>query len=311
MKVMNAVLKLEINQLILRLAAAFHILFGLGMIAFPHSLFHLLKIPAPFYPEFWQGMGIFYLVFGIGYLVASHEPENHWLIVLVGFLAKLLITIGFFIPYFDGKFPLMMGSIILLTEVIWIIPFYFILMSAYDEHTQEVDFPKNWQDLVGYVRTSEGDTLLELSQSKNVLLVFVRQLGCLFCRENVTEMAKFNKIIEEKKLKLVFVHMADPAYADKFFSYYFSNPVAHISDPGRHFYRSMHLKRGSFYQLFGPWMWLKAAWVMVSKRIFQGKTEGDPLQLGGIFILSHGKIVYERRASDASTLFEVSSIPKV
>ncbi len=306
---MKIYFKLEFNELILKLAAVFHLLLGLFIVFFPNALFQLLDLESPLYIQFWQCIGIFYIVFAIGFAIASTNPGRHWAIVLVGFLAKIFVTIGFLKPFVENRFPLSMGLIVLAAEALWIIPFYYILEAAYDEHTVEEGSPKKFNDLINYVRTSEGSNLSEVSQNERVLLVFIRQFGCLFCRENVTEMAKFQNVFNEKKLKLVFVHMGDPAYADQFFSNYFDKPVAHVSDPGRHLYKSLNLKRGTFFQLFGPMTWFRGFWVMFIKGIFQGETEGDPLQLGGIFVLSKGQIVYEQKTSKGSSLFQLSSIP--
>lgn len=306
---MKSYFKLETNQLILRLSAAIHTVYGLCLIIFPLQLQQTLKMQQPVYPELWQVLGIFYLVFGVGFFIASHDSAKHWPIVLLGFMAKLLITLGLITPILENKFSLALGLVVLISDIVWLVPFYFILESAYDEHTVEDDSPKSFNELQSYVRTSEGKTLAETSHQENVLLVFIRQFGCLFCRENVTEMSKFQNVINDKKLKLVFVHMGDPAYADEFFSKYFDHPVAHISDPGRHLYKSLNLKRGTFFQLFGPMTWLRGFWVTFIKGIFQGRTEGDPLQLGGIFILSRGQIVYEQKIPRASTLFQLTSIP--
>ena len=301
----------DMNSLILRAAGLIHLVYGLFVVLFPSAFFSFIDIESVQYPQVWQCVGLVYIAFSVGFIIASFDPARHWLIVLVGLILKVLMTVGFIILFIHESFPLYLGSLLLITDIFWIIPFYFVLEAAYDHHTYEESSPKKFHDLIRYVRTNHGETLLDLSKKERLLLVFIRQFGCIFCRENMAELSKLSSIKDKRKLKLVFVHMSDPAYADEFFNNYFDGQqVTHISDPGRVLYKSLDLKRGSFFQLFGPMTWLRGAWIITTKRIFQGETEGDPLQLGGIFIMKDGQITYEQKTTKASNLFQLSSLPE-
>lgn len=210
-----------------------------------------------------------------------------------------------------GHLPASFCIILLVSTVIWIVPFYYILLAAYDENIMEESPPKQFHDLINFVRTSQGKTLYELSTEQNVLLAFVRHFGCTFCRETVSEMAKIDQAIAGRKLTLVFVHMSDPSYGDEFFSRYYDHPVLHISDPGRSLYKGLNLKRGSLYQLFGPMTWIRGVYAAIFKGHGLGEFEGDSLQLGGFFILKKGQIVFEQKVNSASQMFELSSLPEL
>ena len=308
---MKRLFNADMNSLILRAAGLIHLVYGLFVVFFPQAFFTLIDVQNVHYPQVWQCVGLVYIAFSVGFLIASFDSAKHWLIVLVGLVLKILMTLGFVVLFLDGRFPLYLGSLLFLTDIFWIIPFYFVLEAAYDHHTYEESSPKKFHDLIRYVRTNQGETLFDLSKKERLLLVFIRQFGCIFCRENMAELARLSKLKEKKKLKLVFVHMSDPTFADEFFNNYFEGQqITHISDPGRVLYKSLDLKRGSFFQLFGPMTWLRGAWIIITKRIFQGETEGDPLQLGGIFVMEDGQITYEQKTTKASNLFELSSIPE-
>lgn len=302
---------IETNEKILKAAALYSILWGVLVSFFPRLILQAFGVEISSGIEFWQLTGMIVLVAGIGYYIASRDTGKYWPIVLVGFLGNLLGTVVFAKALATGSLPPLFSIILLLSTAIWPIPFYYILISAFDEMAVEDSPPKQFNDLIRFVRTSQNKTLLELSIHQNVLLVFVRHFGCTFCRETVSEMAKIEKAIIGRKLTLVFVHMSDPSYGDEFFERYYDHPVHHISDPGRTLYKSLNLRRGSLYQLFGPMTWIRGIYAGIFKGHGLGEFEGDSMQLGGVFILSKGHVIFEQKANSASHLFQISTLPEV
>ena len=308
---MKSLFTFEVNQKILKAAAFINLLMGFIITLMPRKILLFFGVELPYAIEFWQFFGVIVGVAGIGFYVASTDPGKHWPIVLVGFLGKLLAGFIFLKALATQSLPMDFALILIITTLIWTIPFYFILQAAYDEHILEDSPPKKFHDLLSLVRTSRKATLTELSQEKNVLLVFVRHFGCTFCRETVSEMAKIDKAIAGKNFTLVFVHMSDPSYGDEFFSKYYSTPIHHISDPGRNLYKSLNLKRGSLMQLFGPATWIRGFYAGLVKGHGLGEFEGDSLQLGGVFVLSKGQIIFEEKANCASHIFQFNSLPEL
>lgn len=302
---------LESNQKILRAAAYYSILWGFIITFIPRFVLRAFNVELLFGAEFWQFFGIIVGVSGVGYFIASYDPGKNWPIIFIGFLGNLMGTFVFAKALVYRTLPFEFAIILFLSTVIWIIPFYYILMAAYEENTMEDSPPKQFHDLINLVRTSQNKTLLDLSKDKNVLLVFVRHFGCTFCRETVSEMAKIDKAISNKNLTLVFVHMSDPSYGNEFFSRYYDRPVHHVSDPGRALYKSLNLKRGSLYQLLGPMTWIRGIYAGIFKGHGLGEFEGDSMQLGGVFILSSGQIVFEEKANSASHLFHLGVLPEL
>lgn len=299
----------ETIQKTLKLAGLYNVLWGLAAIFLPHVFSQFLSMEMPQAAILWQCIGFAVGVYGIGFYIASFEPENHWPIVLVGLVTKILITLVFLKNILSGALPLKALSMIVLDDVIWIIPFYYALIFAYDTNTADESAPKKFNDLIRFVKTNQGDSLYDLSERSNVLLVFVRHFGCTFCRETISEIAKLDASIKGKNLTPVFVHMSDPTFADEFFSRYYTHPVAHVSDPGRVLYKSLNLKRGSFNQIFGPRTWIRGFWAGLFKGHGLGNIEGDVLQLGGYFILSRGQIVFEYKNKAASEFFKLEVLP--
>ncbi len=308
---MKSFFNIENNQTILRLAAFVSLIWGFLVPIIPLIIQNFLGPETDAsYSEMLQHVGIVFGVMGIGYFIASFDPGKHWSVVFVGLLMNLFLALNFLKAYLTDIVPGQISLFLFLNSLIWVIPFFYILLAAYDENTAEESSPKRFRDLINFVRTNKGDTLLELSSKQNVLLVFVRHFGCTFCRETVSEISKLEESIVGKKLTLVFVHMSDPTYGDEFFARYYDHPVFHVSDPSRSLYKSLNLKRGTFYQLFGPMTWIKGIWAGIFKGHGIG-IEGDILQLGGFFVLSNGQIIFEQKARSASEIFELNTLPEL
>ena len=73
------------------------------------------------------------------------------------------------------------------------------------------------QDIQKRMKLNSGGNLWELTQSKNVLLVFLRHFGCVFCKEAMKDLAAIKQDIRDKGVELTFVHLS----------------LIHISEPTR------------------------------------------------------------------------------
>lgn len=138
--------------------------------------------------------------------------------------------------------------------------------------------------------TNEGTNLINLSESKPVLLVFLRHFGCTFCREALADISKEREAIEASGSELVFVHMTDNEIAERYFNRYGLEGVQHISDPECKYYTKFGLVKGNFTQLFGLQSWIRgfSAGVVAGHGI--GPQLGDGFQMPGAFVIQEGKI---------------------
>ena len=118
-------------RLVLWLAAAYNVLWGTAVMAAPLWLFQLAGMEPPNYPQLWQCIGMMVAVYGLGYAIAATNPLRHWPIVLVGLLGKVFGPIGFMIAGLNGELPWVAGWTIVTNDLIWWIPFSWILYQAY------------------------------------------------------------------------------------------------------------------------------------------------------------------------------------
>ena len=121
-------------RIVLVAAGIYNLLWGAAVIAFPTAAFQLFDMDLPRYPEIWQCVGMIVGVYGIGYLIASRDPLQHWAIVLVGLLGKVFGPIGFIFSVASGSLPWSWGVIIVFNDLVWWLPFGHALYLAWIEN---------------------------------------------------------------------------------------------------------------------------------------------------------------------------------
>ncbi len=138
--------------------------------------------------------------------------------------------------------------------------------------------------------TSKGNDLLSYSYEKPILLVFLRQFGCIFCREGLQELSKRQDKIIKRGFNLVFVHFSDQNTAIDYFKKYKIKHPEFISDPGMRFYSNFGLGKGTTKQLFGLKTWFRGFEASIINGNSFERVIGDGLQMPGVFILHNGNI---------------------
>ncbi len=138
--------------------------------------------------------------------------------------------------------------------------------------------------------TLQGNDLATLSSHSSVFLIFLRHFGCVFCKEALRDLGLRNKQFKEENIRLVFVHMAPPEDADKYFTQFNVVNYDNISDPKSELYKKFGLKRGNFTQLYGLKTWIRGYKLHKEGMAFELPTIGDSLQLPGIFVICNGEI---------------------
>ncbi|MFO0881424.1 MAG: alkyl hydroperoxide reductase [Gemmataceae bacterium] len=120
------------------LAGIYNLVWGTWVIVWPawsfrlgglHTAAHETSDPG-LYLHLWQCIGMIVGVYGVGYLAASRDPCRHWPIVLVGFLGKLFGPIGAMEGALAGRLPWSILWTNLTNDLIWLIPFAWILLEA-------------------------------------------------------------------------------------------------------------------------------------------------------------------------------------
>ena len=142
----------------------------------------------------------------------------------------------------------------------------------------------DFDDAITGATSQHGESLRALSEQSPLLVVFLRHLGCTFCREAVADIARQRETIEADGTRICFVYMpetdkngnARPEVAERFFEKYGVGDVHRIADPDQHLYKAFELRRGFLATVFGLHM--------------VGKLVGDGFQMPGVFLLRNGRI---------------------
>ena len=146
------------------------------------------------------------------------------------------------------------------------------------------------QDILSMMGTQNDVSVLNMSQQKPTMLVFLRHFGCQFCREAMDELSKLRPNLEKQNTQLVFVHMAENDVAEDYFKKYNLAGVAHVSDPNCRFYTAFGLVKGTFTQLFGLQSWIRGFSVQSKYGTEVGKHLGDSFQMPGAFMVFEGEV---------------------
>jgi len=292
---------------ILQAAAIYNLLWGAWVIFFPNHWFDLTGIPRPNYPGIWQCVGMIVGVYGLGYWWASRNFAQHWPVIAVGFLGKIFGPIGFLQSAIQGQLPWSWGWMILTNDLIWWLPFGAMLYLAFKHNSDPsqkgtVDRQADWtlDQANDFAKTSTGQSISELSNKGDVLLVFLRHAGCTFCRETLDELRKSRSAWEQRKLTPVVVHMGSEEQGLEMMKRYDLQDCPVISDPDCKLFRAYSLPRGSWRQLFGLNVWIEGFKAAIVKGYGFGKLVGDGFQMSGSFLVRDGRIKQAYPSKDAA-----------
>ncbi len=149
------------------------------------------------------------------------------------------------------------------------------------------------KEVLDNMKTSDGISVLELSEKQPVLLVFLRHFGCIFCREALQDLSRLKNEIEEKGGDLVFVHMSDKETAEQYFEKYKLQDPKWVQDATCEYYRQFGLLKGTFSQLFGFKTWVRGFDAAILKgNGISWRQLGDGFQMPGVFLIDEGEIKY-------------------
>jgi peroxiredoxin len=163
-----------------------------------------------------------------------------------------------------------------------------------DDRAAPTSIPNTLADSVVLDEAGQSVTLGDLWMDRPVVLAFVRQFGCILCREFVIELRRHSESIHELGAEVIVVGNGQPDAAARFRDL-FEIDFRIFVDPHRRVFELLGFRRnlgGSANPavLFAAWR----AWMRGAR---QGRTEGDPWQLGGILIVQPSGEVSYRYAS--------------
>jgi peroxiredoxin len=167
-----------------------------------------------------------------------------------------------------------------------------------DQATPQGRLP-GMRDTLAAAVIQSGASLLELSQDSPTLVVFLRQLGSVFCREALADLSAARAQIEAGGVRIVLVHMAADARAKDLLADYWLADLPRISDSARVLYRAFGVPRATLAGLFG-WSVLRRAMRAWRRGHRPGRIAGDLFQLAGAFLISEGRILRAARCETAT-----------
>lgn len=145
------------------------------------------------------------------------------------------------------------------------------------------------------VQLSSGEVvpLASLYAEQPVALVFLRHLGCIFCREHVAQLRRL------KDLNIVFVTLGTPEQTEAFRTK-MQSPHRFICDPDKTLYRHFEIPRGGLTQMMSPQVFVRAIGATLQGHR-NGRSDADPLQLPGVFVIgTDGVVTWQYRSKNAS-----------
>ena len=129
----------------------------------------------------------------------------------------------------------------------------------------------------------------QLATGGPTLLAFLRDFGCIFCREMIKDIRVASETADaaggpRRFPRVVFVHQASVESGERFFGRYWPGVPA-ISDPDKHLYEAVGLGRGSVLQLLGPRVWVSGVRALVKGHVPGTKRDGDKWTMPGLLLI--------------------------
>lgn len=289
-------------------AAVYNALWGAWVVLFPFHLFDLTHMARPNYPELWQCVGMIVGCYAVGYFFASFNAYRYWPVIAVGLLGKILGPIGFAKALIEGTFSPWFGLNILTNDLIWWIPFTLMLKGSYDAYLSAdaghlktiLEMPSEKKvDLLASYSTTAGQPLVALSQQANLLLVFVRHMGCTYCRETLEDLALAMPELTAKGIQPIVVHMGEHAEVSQWEKFPALATVPQVLDPALGLYKLAQLPKGKLPQLLGLRVWIRGVEAGLLKGHGVGALQGDGFQLGGYAWLKNAVLTLGKAQADA------------
>jgi peroxiredoxin len=255
-------------------------------------------------PWFQTG-GVLYLVllYALGaaaQAVAMTDPRDQWFMLLLACLGRMVLPVLVWLDATRMGLEWSATMTVVSLTGLWAIPELLLLRDALRAVRAE-DGPLGNQDpmhIASYLdmaANQDGDTLQELSWQRPLMLVFLRQFGCPFCRETLTDLRNRRVAIEDSGLRIVLVHMGTDERAAEILEEYGLGSVDRVEDPECELYRAFGLGRANFWQLFGLRVWLRVIQSAFIERNGFGPLEGDGFRMPGVFVLHRGRLVTSYR----------------
>lgn len=114
-------LEIKIYRVSFAVAVVYNLVWGTAVILFPTLPFKLIDMPVPDSTGilFWQCIGMFVLVYAVGYYYLAVDPLRYAPFALVAVLGKIFGPIGWLYAYLSGQVPAITGLTIVTNDLLW------------------------------------------------------------------------------------------------------------------------------------------------------------------------------------------------
>ncbi|CAA6690270.1 MULTISPECIES: peroxiredoxin-like family protein [unclassified Lentimonas] len=159
----------------------------------------------------------------------------------------------------------------------------------------EEQIEPTYQQALKEVVSRNGWDLDSLSNEHPTMVVFLRHLNCIYCRESLAELGRLRGEIEANGARIAIVHMGTEEQAEYLLEIFNLEDVERFSDPERKLYQAFGLERTTLGQLIRPDSWFAMLSAGIRNQFLPGKklegVVGDVLQMPGVFLLNEGCII--------------------
>lgn len=146
---------------------------------------------------------------------------------------------------------------------------------------------------------ASGESLAEASESRWLVLVFLRHFGCTFTRQILRSLESLHQQARAHGADLVLVHMLKAGEETRYLTV--GDGVDRIADPRCELYRAFGLQKGGWSELLAPRVWWLGL-ISIFKGCGMGRLAGDGWQMPGVFLFYRSEIMAAQRAKSASDL---------
>lgn len=154
----------------------------------------------------------------------------------------------------------------------------------------QTDMQKTSPDLLNDIEEPFFREVQSRSHDKPVLVAFLRHFGCIFCREMVADISQQMPMLDAKGIEVAFVHVGSEADAKEFFTEFGMEDKLRFSDPESRYYTVFGVNQQSLLRMLSPETF-KNGLRAINSGNRQGKVQGNPKAMPGLFLISKGVVV--------------------
>lgn len=290
---------------VLKVAGILHFFLAAGLVFFSNPILAIIQSShSGLNSTLWLDVSaIGFATLGLGYLVASFNTLRNSVALFMGLSANclglILLPAYFGLATFTNGFLAAGLFFMLVWAAILLLMLYKISKVRHVPQSLAHNLNEPFSKTLSRFRTQKGKSLLQLSNEKPALVIFLHHFGSALSRKALLDIKQKQATIEGEGASLVFVHLVNEEKAQAFFQKTGLEHEHRISDPNGIMYNAFGLDRTSFARLPKWHSWLREV-----RAIFSAYGIGLPLedgfQMPGVFLISQGEIIKSYRHDHAS-----------